>query len=171
MNCPTCAGNGVVNSPTPTNPYGVAQCPSCSGTGVSNGVELECGYELQVTLTALQTLTVPLSIQSFPFKWIRATAQSTGSFEFNCIHNLPSYQFFNVQANAAAGGTGLVRDVNFWGTGQQSYFLLQPYILPYNTTISFTVHDLSNAGNVVRLFLGGVQLLSNDNRTATGNGR
>lgn len=160
MNCPTCAGNGFVSTS-----YGLAAtCPNCKGSGSSDGAELECGYELQVTLTASQTLTVPLNIQSFPFKWIRATAYSTGAFEFNCIHNQPSYQFFNVQANSTS--TGLVRDANFWGTGQQSYFLLQPYILPYNTTISFTVHDLSGADNLVRLFLGGVQLLSNDNRTA-----
>ena len=160
--CTTCSGTGSLSTA-----YGIGPCPTCKGSGTGDGVEYECGYELQVTLTAGQTLTVPLNIQSFPFKWIRATANSTGAFEFNMVHNQPSYQFFNVQANLSTGGTGLVRDANFWGTGQQSYFLLQPYILAYNTTLSITVHDLSAAGNLVRLFLGGVQLLSNDNRTAT----
>lgn len=161
MNCPNCAGTGSMQTA-----FGVGACPQCSGSGTSDGIELLCGYELQITLTGSQTLTIPLNIQSFPFKWIKAVAESTGSFEFNCVHNQPSYQFFNVQANIAGGGTGLVQDVNFWGTAQQPNVLLQPYIFPYNTTISFTVHDLSTTNNVVRLFLEGVQLLSNDNRTA-----
>jgi hypothetical protein len=149
-----------------TTAYGVGACPQCKGSGTGDGIELENGYEIQITLTANQTLTVPLNIQSFPFKWIKAISYATGAFEFNAIHNQPSYQFFNVQANIAGGGTGLVRDVNFWGTAQQPNVLLQPYIFPYNTTVSFTVHDLSGSGNLVRLFLEGVQLLSNDNRTA-----
>lgn len=133
-----------------TNASGQVQtCPMCDGTGKAYIPGLFYVYSIIIALTALQQLQQSISILNAPFKWIFATAVSTGAFTVQLQDAKNQRQFFNQAVDSRL----------VFGTAQHLFPVLNPYTFDQNGAIQITVTDTSNANNSVQLGFIGVQLI------------
>ena len=144
--CQACQGSGVVSMPG-TRPMA---CPACDGTGQQIDPGQFFMYVGDVTLTALQNLPGAITIQilDHSFKWVFAVATSTGTFQSTVKYGQQKRPFMNSPVNNA----------NFWGTAQNPFPLLTPFVFSKRGTIIVDLVDTSNAGNKIELAFIGVEL-------------
>lgn len=149
--CPTCQGGGVVNA------GGTLQnCPSCGGSGKAYIPGLFYTYGISIVLGANAAAQQVINILNAPFKWIFATAASTGAFTVQLADAKNLRQFFN---------TPLHNSLVF-GTAQNPFPVLNPWTFDQNGAIQINVADISGAGNTIWLGFIGVQLIAS---TSQGN--
>jgi hypothetical protein len=142
--CSMCGGNKAVQVGST-----LQKCPVCDGTGQEIQPGLFFVYTIDIVLTALLALNnQAVQILDRPFKWIWAVAQSTGTFTSQVVDGNTKRPFSNVQLHSA----------NAWGTAQNPFPLVQPYVFGQRGQIQVNITDLSNAGNTVHLAFIGVEL-------------
>ncbi len=147
--CKFCQGKGVVQYNPSMAPVA---CPVCGGTGVAEDPGLFFVYELTIALNANQLLNPgpSLNILNNDFKWMFAMAVGTGAFAVQLSDGSTQRQFSNQ----------LVHVNNLFGTAQNPFPLLTPYVFKKKGQIQASIQDLSGAGNSVRLAFAGVELTS-----------
>ncbi len=144
--CQTCQGRGAISA----DGKNVQRCPLCDGTGAQADPGNQFTYLGDFTLTALQNAPGAITIQilDHSFKWIFAVASSTGTFQCLVKDAQNKRPFMNSPIN----------NVNFWGTAQNPFPLLTPWVFPKRGGIIIDLIDTSNAGNKVEIALHGVEL-------------
>jgi hypothetical protein len=150
--CRSCAGRGMVTNPARQ----VQQCPNCAGTGAAPQKVYRVFFDYvfpQLVLLANAVGNTVLQIQfDSDFEWIWIVGSRTGTF--------------SIQLNDSSTGRNLsnspVNDVNFMGTGQLPFPLVEPYLLARSTTITAAVTDTSGAGNTIQLVFRGYKLFPQD---------
>ncbi|MCU1284479.1 MAG: hypothetical protein JWO13_829 [Acidobacteriales bacterium] len=144
QSCSMCGGNKAVQVGS-----SLQKCPVCEGTGKEIQPGLYYCYGIDIVLTALQALSnQSVQILDKPFKWMWAVAQSTGTFTSQVVDGNAKRPFSNQQIHSA----------NAWGTAQNPFPLVQPYVFGVRGQIQVNITDLSNANNTVRLTFIGVEL-------------
>lgn len=143
--CTTCQGAGMVNGS-----MGTQRCPMCEGSGQDFDPGLFFVYELgPFVLTANQALPIQsVQILDRSFRWMMASAVSTGSFTAQILDSRNKRPFSQQQVHSA----------NFFGTAQNPMPLLTPFTFEKRGSIMANLTDLSGASNTVRLAFIGVEL-------------
>lgn len=140
-----------------TNPARQAQqCPNCGGQGTQPQKVYRVVYDYvfpSVTLAALASGSSVLQIQfDADFEWVWIVCSRTGAFTIQLQDGSTGRYFSNSPVN----------DVNFAGTGQLPFPLVEPYLLARSTSISAAMVDTSNASNTVQLVFRGYKLFPQD---------
>jgi hypothetical protein len=145
--CPICQGQGKI--PTPDGKQWQA-CPLCEGTGTWTGPGREFHYTATFVLTANQHLGAQAiaQVNDYDFKWMFAMATSTGNFTAKVYSASDKRGFSNVEVHSSL----------LWGTAQNPFPMLAPYIFPRAGQILVDLTDISGAGNTIFLDLNGVEL-------------
>lgn len=154
--CPTCNGQRLIANPDGSQ---WQLCPMCGGSGQWTLPGLPIFYGVDFTLTALQAQSANILIQDYTFRWMWATAKSTGTFTFT-IKDQRTGRLFQYVTNPAGTPSSGVQGANFWGTGQNIGVLPIPYEFPARDVINVVVTDTSNANNTVNLTFIGAELPS-----------
>ena len=102
-----------------------------------------------LALAGNASTTKTVTILTYPFQWMLAIASSTGAFTFQ-IQDVGRQYYFQSAA---------VQSVNGWGTAQNPFPLLSPYIFDQNQQVTFTVTDTSGSSNDIHLTLNGFQII------------
>ena len=111
----------------------------------------------QTYLAANTQVQSNFQIVNFPFRWLLAAANSTGTFTCQIYDQGRTYYLSPAPLN----------NVNEWGTATQPMPLLTPYTFQQNTQVQFTVKDTSGANNTIQLVLIGYQIVPNGTYGAT----
>jgi hypothetical protein len=153
--CPQCGGSGTVNTGN-----GASLCPVCDGSGKQYIPGIFFVYGTQIQLAANQALTnLPINILDAPFKTILLTQSSTGSFTVLFRDGKNKRPFMNTQ---------LHRDLVF-GTAQNPFPVLVPYVFEWRSNILIDITDVSGAPNTVWLgFCGTEQTGTGSSGVGTG---
>jgi hypothetical protein len=150
--CKGCAGRGLVTNAARQ----MQQCPVCSGSGQQPQKVYRVFFDYvfpQTVLLANAVGNAVLQIQfDSDFEWIWIVGSSTGTY--------------TIQINDSSTGRNLsnspVNNVNFVGTAQLPFPLVEPYLLARSTTITAAITDTSNAGNTIQLVFRGYKLFPQD---------
>jgi hypothetical protein len=146
--CKFCQGKGAVqfNPSLPPVP-----CPICGGSGFEEDPGLFFVYELTFALAA-NDVSKPfsLNLQNYNFKWMFATAVSTGFFTVKLSDSSSNRPFSNQEVHVN----------NLFGTSQNPFPLLTPFTFKRKGQIQAVASDLSAAPNNIRLAFAGVELSS-----------
>jgi hypothetical protein len=146
--CRTCGGRGAV-----TNAARQTQtCPNCSGSGTQPQQVYRVVFDYvfpSLTLAALASGNSVLQMQAdADFEWVFVVASRTGPY--------------TVQIQDGSTGRYLsnspINDVNFAGTAQLPFPLVEPYLLARSSSIQAAITDTSGAGNTIQLVLRGYKL-------------
>ncbi|MBZ5523574.1 MAG: hypothetical protein LAP21_15175 [Acidobacteriia bacterium] len=144
--CKFCQGKGAVQYAQGQPPV---TCPVCGGSGTQEDPGQFFVYELTFALTANQAnVQTSLNILNRNFKWMFALAQSTGAFATQLSDGSTQRQFSNQQVHVN----------NLFGTAQNPFPLLSPYMFKQKGQIQAISTDLSGAPNNVRLAFAGVEI-------------
>ena len=145
MPCPTCQGHGAINTQN-----GVQKCPMCEGSGQAFDPGLFFVYEMgPLALTANQVTTNnSVQILDRSFRLMMMTAISTGPFAIQILDSRNKRPFSNQ----------LVHSSNLFGTGQNPFPLLTPFVFERRGSILANITDLSGANNSIRIDFIGVEL-------------
>lgn len=150
--CTTCGGSGVVNAGGT-----IVGCPVCDATGKAYIPGLFYTYAILISLTALQAQTQIIQILNAPFKWIFSTSNQTGAFTVQLKDGKNQREFFNTPLHYSL----------VFGTAQNPFPVLNPWVFDQNGNIQMTVTDLSNANNAIWLGFVGVQLVDSEQSAAS----
>lgn len=143
MTCKTCGGQKQIRVGNQ-----VVACPVCGGTGKEPEQGLPFAYEGNITLVANAAGLLTINITDHAFRWDLAAAVSTGVFTSRVMDGKNKRPFSNQQ----------IHNQNFWGTAQNPFPLLTPYVFPKRGSILIEVTDISGAGNTIRVTLHGIEL-------------
>jgi hypothetical protein len=151
--CKGCGGRGQV-----TNASRQTQtCPNCNGSGSQPQSVYRVIFDYvfpSITLGALASGSSVLQIQfDADFEWIWIVASRTGPFTIQMQDGSTGRYFSNSPIN----------DVNFAGTAQLPFPLVEPYLLARSASIQAAVTDTSNAQNTIQLVLRGYKLFPQSN--------
>src|SRR5260370_3332038 len=146
--CKFCQGKGVVQ----IGGQFIA-CPVCAGSGKQDDPGLFFVYELTIALGANQAgFIASQNILNKDFKWMFGMAVFTGAFSTQISDGSTQRQFSNQQVHVN----------NLFGTAQNPFPLLTPYVFNQKGQIQSIVSDLSGAGNNIRLAFAGVEATTSD---------
>ena len=110
---------------------------------------LEFAYGIDITLLANQGLNnQSTQILDRPFRWRWAIAASTGDFTIQIFDGKSKRPFSNQQ----------ILGRNLFGTAQNPFPILTPWIFTQGGTILVNVTDISGAGNTIHLTFRGEEL-------------
>lgn len=152
--CPVCNGTRLIVSP---NQQLYQTCPLCGGTGYWVPPGLFFIYGIDFALTANQTnVQGNILVQDHNFRWMFATAKSTGTFTFTIQDTAYGSRQFQSQIQAANNQPSPgVQNTNFWGNGTNVFALPVPYDFIIRSQIKIVVNDTSGGVNNVSLnFIG-----------------
>lgn len=157
--CSACQGGGIVSIAGQTS-----VCPMCDGSGKSYIPGLFYAYTPSITLGALGTGTLTVSILNAPFKWVFATKQNTGAFTIGIADAKNSRQFFFSTTSGGVPGNQINADLVF-GDAKNPFPVLNPYTFPQNGAIQIALTDLSNASNTIWLGFVGLELVASSSQS------
>src|SRR5579884_4085313 len=153
--CPACQGRRMVVRPDGQQ---YQLCPVCGGTGEAYDPGLFFTYAIDFNNVAANgNAQGSALILDKPFRWMFATAKSTGTFVFTVQDAKNKRPFQLVNTSAGQAGVG-VQNVNFWGTGQNPFPLPIPYEFAPRDQIQVSVSDTSGAQNTINLNFIGVEI-------------
>jgi hypothetical protein len=144
--CKFCQGKGAVQYAQNLPP---AVCPVCGGSSVQEDPGLFYVYELTFALAgnaANQQNSVQIKARSF--RWMFAIATFTGVFTTQLSDGSSQRQFSNQQVHVN----------NLFGTAQNPFPLLTPYVFKKLGTIQAISSDLSGGANNIRIAFAGVEI-------------
>ena len=124
--------------------------PSAAASGKAYIPGLFYTYGIQIVLTANQQQQQTINILNAPFKWIFATAVSTGAF---------TVQLADAKNLRGSSLTPQLHNALVFGTAQNPFPVLNPWTFDQNGAIQINITDLSGAGNTVWLGFIGVQII------------
>lgn len=151
--CTVCGGRKYIG-----NPPNAQACPVCGGTGSEYDPGTTYDLTLDITIAANsvnQAANITL-VDNRPFRLVFAKASSTGVFTFTMTDASTNRNFSAGTATTAGGVAGAIHRDNFFGTAQNPYPLVTPYV--FNKQVQFAFNDLSGAPNRIFVALGGVLL-------------
>jgi hypothetical protein len=121
----------------------------CNGSGIQPDPGLFYIYELPVALTAnVVGQQAALQINQAAFKWMFANQVSTGNYAVQITDGSTNRPFSNQPVHVN----------NLFGTAQNPFPLLTPYMFNTRGAIQAVLNDLSGAPNNVRMAFAGVEL-------------
>ena len=155
--CPACNGQRTI--PTPSQQL-FQMCPLCGGTGYWSAPGLFFTYGVDFALTANQNnVQGNILVLDKTFRWMFATAKSTGTFTFTIADSSygtrPFQSIFVAATNQPSQG---MQNTNFWGTGQNPFPLPVPYDFPPRDNIKILVNDTSGGNNTINLTFIGAEI-------------
>lgn len=132
-------------APSPAN-------PPAADPAAGAEVAIEMFYQYQATVTALAananvTPSIVLDADS-DFMLIWLIASSTGTFQFRMQDNATGRFFQN----------GKINSVNMFGTAQQPFPMLPPYVFKRQNSIGLDITDTSGAPNTIQIVLAGKKI-------------
>lgn len=138
--CPICYGNGVREPPYDRLPFWYV-------INVNNGVALGANASIDGALQIEPRAD---------FEAVAFVATSTGIFRTS-LRDASGRTYQNDGARIA-GAAALVDNANQWGTAQDPFYFLAPFILPMRTNLQHTFEDTSGAPNTIQAALAGFEL-------------
>jgi hypothetical protein len=150
--CPSCMGRGLVTSP---NARTQQVCPNCNGSGTKQQQVVRVPFDyafsggVVVIGAGQQGLNATVQIdQDSDFEWIWIVTSSTGRYSVQIQDGSTGRTLSN----------GPINDVNYAGTAQLPFPLIEPYLLARSGVLRGTFNDQSAAQNTVQLLLRGYKL-------------
>lgn len=144
MACKACGSRGLVGL---GNGQTVA-CPVCAGTGQDPGLFFVYAVETAGALAGNGAVTLAIQVLDHSFRVWYLVATSTGAFTALISDLGGKRPFSNIAVHSA----------NLFGTAQNPFPLVVPYVFQKRGQIAVALTDLSGAGNTIRLAFVGAEV-------------